>query len=448
MKYLNKLIAAFAFVITISGKSFAQDTIPMSFQEAVQMGLSQNIDYLKLLNQQEVLKVERLNAQLNHLPRLNLTNDNFRQIGQQFQQVEGELIVTNEINNIVSGRINANMPIFNGLRRTSETRAGKDWEDAGKFGLERARQEVMFNIAQQYLQVLLDEELYNIAVENLDNQKKQLEQIEGFVEAGLRTLSDLYNQRSEVARLETVAIDAKIQWESDLWELAETLQLGPNILPLPEQVALEKFESEWLNMPLNELYDVALEQRKDYGQQMYLERANKNLLASAKSAYMPQLNAFFNYSTFFTTLDDRTFRNQFFTIFPQRSFGFSLTVPIFNNFDNRAAVVRARVEFQNQQLDKSALERRISQEVKLAFENFKGAIRREEATRLQLEAAVEAQTVISERFRLGVSNFVDLSQANQQLVTAQSDHAQAQYSLFFQDLMLKFALGILEVAKN
>ena len=448
MKYLYKLIAAFAFVITISGKSFAQDTIPMSFQEAVQMGLSQNIDYLKLLNQQEVLKVERLNAQLNHLPRLNLTNDNFRQIGQQFQQVEGELIVTNEINNIVSGRINANMPIFNGLRRTSETRAGKDWEDAGKFGLERARQEVMFNIAQQYLQVLLDEELYNIAVENLDNQKKQLEQIEGFVEAGLRTLSDLYNQRSEVARLETVAIDAKIQWESDLWELAETLQLGPNILPLPEQVALEKFESEWLNMPLNELYDVALEQRKDYGQQMYLERANKNLLASAKSAYMPQLNAFFNYSTFFTTLDDRTFRNQFFTIFPQRSFGFSLTVPIFNNFDNRAAVVRARVEFQNQQLDKSALERRISQEVKLAFENFKGAIRREEATRLQLEAAVEAQTVISERFRLGVSNFVDLSQANQQLVTAQSDHAQAQYSLFFQDLMLKFALGILEVAKN
>ncbi|WP_291786537.1 TolC family protein [Cecembia sp.] len=448
MKYLYKSIAAFAFVITISGKSFAQDTIPMSFQEAVQMGLSQNIDYLKLLNQQEVLKVERLNAQLNHLPRLNLTNDNFRQIGQQFQQVEGELIVTNEINNIVSGRINANMPIFNGLRRTSETRAGKDWEDAGKFGLERARQEVMFNIAQQYLQVLLDEELYNIAVENLDNQKKQLEQIEGFVEAGLRTLSDLYNQRSEVARLETVAIDAKIQWESDLWELAETLQLGPNILPLPEQVALEKFESEWLNMPLNELYDVALEQRKDYGQQMYLERANKNLLASAKSAYMPQLNAFFNYSTFFTTLDDRTFRNQFFTIFPQRSFGFSLTVPIFNNFDNRAAVVRARVEFQNQQLDKSALERRISQEVKLAFENFKGAIRREEATRLQLEAAVEAQTVISERFRLGVSNFVDLSQANQQLVTAQSDHAQAQYSLFFQDLMLKFALGILEVAKN
>jgi len=443
MKYVFKLMACLVIGLLFFGKVVGQDTIPMSFQEAVQLGLSQNIDYLKLLNQQEVLKVERLNAQFNHLPRVNLTNDNFRQIGQQFQQVEGELIVTNEINNIVSGRINANMPIFNGFRRTNDTKAGRNLEDAGKFGIERAKQEVMFNIAQQYLQVLLDEELYNIALENLENQKKQLDQIEGFVEAGLRTLSDLYNQRSEVARLETVAIDAKIQWESDLWDLAEMLQLGPNILPKPEQVSLDKLESEWLGMGLGELYSIALGQRKDYGQLMLLESANKNLLASAKSAYLPQLNAFFNYSTFFTSLDDRTFSNQFFTIFPQRSFGVSLSVPIFNNFENRASVARSRVDFQNQQLDKLALERRITQEVKMAYENYRGAIRRESATRVQLEAAEEAQTVIAERFRLGVSNFVDLAQANQQLVTAQSDFAQAQYTLYFQELMLKFALGVL-----
>lgn len=443
MKHVFKLMASLVIGLLFLEKVVAQDTIPMSFQEAVQLGLSQNIDYLKLLNQQEVLKVERLNAQFNHLPRVNLTNDNFRQIGQQFQQVEGELIVTNEINNIISGRINANMPIFNGFRRTNDTKAGRNLEDAGKFGIERAKQEVMFNIAQQYLQVLLDEELYNIALENLENQKKQLEQIEGFVEAGLRTLSDLYNQRSEVARLETVAIDAKIQWESDLWDLAEMLQLGPNILPKPEQVSLEKLESEWLGMGLGELYAIAMGQRKDYGQLMLLESANKNLLASAKSAYLPQLNAFFNYSTFFTSLDDRTFSNQFFTIFPQRSFGVSLSVPIFNNFENRASVARSRVDFQNQQLDKLALERRITQEVKMAYENYRGAIRRESATRVQLEAAEEAQTVIAERFRLGVSNFVDLAQANQQLVTAQSDFAQAQYTLYFQELMLKFALGVL-----
>lgn len=423
----------------------AQDTLKLNFQEAVQIGLRQNIDYKKLENQQEVLRIERLNAQMSHLPKVNLTNDNFRQIGQQFQQVEGELIVTNQVNNIVSGRLNATMPIFNGLRRINATQAGKLLEDAGSQALGRAKETVMFNVAQSYLQVLLDEQLYLIAEQNLINQQNQLEQIEGFVEAGLRTLSDLYNQQAEVARLETVALDAKIQWETDLWALAEFLQLGPNAVPELEPVSLEKVDHELLTMPLNELYATAKMHRKDLKEQQLMESGNLKLLMAAKASYFPQLNAFFNYNTFFTTLDERTFSNQFFTIYPQRTVGFSLSLPIFNNFDNKATVARSKMQFYNQQLDKSALERKILQEVKLAYENYQASVKRGEATRIQLEAAREAQTAISERFRLGVSNFVDLAQANQQLVTAQSAAAQAKYTLYFQEIMLRFALGELDL---
>ncbi|MFC0264454.1 TolC family protein [Fontibacter flavus] len=423
----------------------AQDTLKLNFQEAVQIGLRQNIDYKKLENQQEVLRIERLNAQMSHLPKVNLTNDNFRQIGQQFQQVEGELIVTNQVNNIVSGRLNATMPIFNGLRRINATQAGKLLEDAGSQALGRAKETVMFNVAQSYLQVLLDEQLYLIAEQNLINQQNQLEQIEGFVEAGLRTLSDLYNQQAEVARLETVALDAKIQWETDLWTLAEFLQLGPNAVPELEPVSLEKVYHELLTMPLDELYATAKMHRKDLKEQQLMESGNHKLLMAAKASYFPQLNAFFNYNTFFTTLDERTFSNQFFTIYPQRTVGFSLSLPIFNNFDNKATVARSKMQFYNQQLDKSALERKILQEVKLAYENYQASVKRGEATRIQLEAAREAQTAISERFRLGVSNFVDLAQANQQLVTAQSAAAQAKYTLYFQEIMLRFALGELDL---
>jgi outer membrane protein TolC len=60
-------------------------------------------------------------------------------------------------------------------------------------------------------------------------------------------------------------------------------------------------------------------------------------------------------------------------------------------------------------------------------------------------AAKEAQLAISERFRLGLSNFVDLATANQQLVAAQADQAQSTYTLFFQEVLMKHALGTLEV---
>ncbi|MFD2200883.1 TolC family protein [Shivajiella indica] len=445
---MKKLLITSLILGAFIGEIKAQDTLRINFREAVQIGLNHNLTYQSLQNQQEVLKIEKKAAVLGHLPSLNLSNNTFRQIGQQFQQVEGELIVTTEANNIITANLNTNMPIFNGARRINTTRATHYFEEAGKYGLERAAQDVMFNVAQQYLQVLLDQELYRIALENLENQKKQLEQIEGFVQAGLRTLSDQYNQQSEVARLETVALNAKIQWETDAWVLAETLQLEPNVLPVVEPVSIVPMESEYFNMPLDELFDLALQRRKDFQQQQLMENGNKRMLAASKAAYYPQINAFFNYNTFYTSFDERSINAQLWQIFPQQSLGFSLNIPIFNNFNNKANVVRSKVQFHNQQLERMALERRIGQEIKLSYENYKAAIKREEATKVQLTAAVEAQSAISERFRLGVSNFVDLSQANQQLVTAQSDYAQALYTLFFQEIILRYALGVLEVGEQ
>lgn len=422
----------------------AQDTIPLTFEEAVVIGLKQQMDLKILENQQEVLRINTLNARLRQLPSVNIGNSIGRQVGQQFQQVEGELIVTNQINDRISSGLSSQVPVFTGFQRVNETKASRYFEEAGKFGLSRATEEVKFTIAQQYLQALLDEQLYIIAKENLKNQKRQLEQIEGFVEAGLRTLSDQYNQQSEVARLETVALNAKIQWETNLWILAETLQLEPNTLPRLQAVDLKQIRNEWLGMDLPELYEQALQQRKDFRQQQLLEQGNQRLLVAAKGSRYPQLSAFFNYNTFFTSLDERTIRDQLLTVYPQRIFGLNLSIPIFNNFDNKAAINRSRVNMMNQKLERKALERKISQEVKLALENYKGALQRQASTALQLQAATQAQEAISERFRLGVSNFVDLAQANQQWVTAQSDHVQAQYTLYFQEIILNYAMGSIQ----
>lgn len=442
---MNKLLFTVLILLAFVSELEAQDTLKLDFRKAVEIGLQQNLAYKQLKNQQDVLKRQKQAAYMGHLPSLNINNSAFRQIGQQYQQVEDELIVTNVANNIINSSLSSNMPIYNGGRRINNTQASRFFEEAGENRLERASEEVMFNIGRQYLQVLLDKELYKIALENLENQKRQLEQIEGFVDAGLRTLSDQYNQQSEVARLETVALNAKIQWETDAWTLAETLQLGPNVIPDLEEVSLNPGQSEYLSMTVDQLYAIAIQNRKDYEAQKLLESANKKMIAVSRSFMYPQVGAFFSYSTFFTSLDSRSISMQLWQVYPQQTIGVSLNIPIFNNYVNKLNVTRSKVEFYNQQLEKSALERRIAQEIKLAYENYKASIKREEATKVQLAAAVEAQTAIAERFRLGVSNFVDLATANQQLVRGQADYAQAQYTLFFQEVILRYQLGVLEV---
>ena len=424
--------------------SQAQDTLLLTFEEAVEIGLQRNQTYQIRQNEQDLLKMEKKAATAAFFPRVNINNSFSQQSGQQSQLVEGEYIFTTISNQRISSGLSAELPIYSGGRISHRRQAAGLLEEAGQYNLERGSQEVVFQVAQQFLQVLLDEELYRLALQNLENQKEQLRQIEGFVEVGLNTLSDQYNQQSEVARLETVALNAQIQLETDLWQMAELLQLEPGVLPQLSPVNITApQQSDFLALGPEALYELAFENRKDYKAQQLSELAGRKLLSASRAGFFPQVGAFFNYSSFYTSLDQRAFSDQFLNIYPQMSVGVGLSIPIFNNFNNKLNVARSTLDLKNRQLELQAVERSLHQETKLAYENYHGAIRRQASTQIQLDAAAEAQLAIHEKFKLGLANFVDLAQANQQLATAQSDHAQATYTLYFQEILMKYTLGLL-----
>lgn len=426
------------------GKLQAQDTIPMNFEMAVELALTKNLDYRIQENNMSILQKEKQMAMFSHLPSVGVSSNFLRQTGQQFQQIEGEIVVTNVTNKIMTGNLNVNMPIFNSGRRILDTQSAVLALEAGEKGLNRAKQQVIFDVSRRYLQVLLDQELVRIAGENLENQKQQLVQIEGFVDAGLRTISDLYNQQSEVARLESVKVDAEIQYENDLWLLTEYLQLAPGLVPVIEAVAPIREVSSFEGLDLTQLYDLAKSNRQDLTQQTLLANSFKKDMQAIKAMYFPRLNAFYNYNTFFTSLDERSLREQFLRIYPQNTLGIGLTIPIFTNFQSRLDMGRSRVAYENQVLQKESIDRKVYQEVKLSYQNYLAALRKEKNAQVQVLAAVEAFKAVNERFRLGLSSFVDVSTANQTMVRAQADQAQAVYTLYFQEVLMKFALGTLE----
>jgi outer membrane protein len=422
----------------------AQDTIPLNFQQAVEIALTKNLEFAILENNMEVLRKQKQVAVLSHLPSVGMTTNLVRQSGQQFQQVEGEIVVTNVTNDIVSSNFGMNLPVFNSGRRILDTQSAKLALEAGEKGLERAKQQVVFDVSRRYLQVLLDHELLRIAKQNLDNQKNQLIQIEGFVEAGLRTISDRYNQQSEVARLESVLVDAEIQLENDLWSLSEYLQLEAGIVPALEILDPIRERNLEDGLDLMQLFDLAKKNRQDLKQQELLSTSLKKDFQAEKSMYFPQVNAFYSYNTFFTSLDSRSLREQLLQIYPQNTFGLSMSIPIFSNFEARLNTSRSKVNYENQLLQRESIERKVFQEVRLAHQNYQAAIRKEYNTKAQVLAAEEAFVAVNERFRLGLSSFVDIATANQTRVRAKADQAQATYTLYFQDLLMKYALGTLE----
>lgn len=428
----------------VIGNVKAQDTIPLNFEMAVELALTKNLDYRIMDNNMSILQKEKQVAMFSHLPSVGVSSNFLQQTGQQFQQIEGEIVVTNVSNDIMTGNLNFNMPLFNSGRRILDTQSANLALQAGEKGLMRAKQQVIFDVSQRYLQVLLDQELLRIAGENLDNQKQQLAQIEGFVDAGLRTISDLYNQQSEVARLESVKVDSEIQLQNDLWLLSEYLQLAPGVVPAIESVELIRGIGSFDGLDMVQLYELATSNRQDLSQQFLLATSFKKDMQALKAMFFPRLNAFYNYNSFFTSLDSRSLREQFLRIYPQNTVGIGLVIPIFTNFQARLEVTRSRAAYENQLLRKESVERKVYQDVKLAHQNYSAALRKEKNSQVQVLAAEEAFKAVSERFRLGLSSFVDVSTANQTMVRAKADQAQAVYTLYFQEVLMKFALGTLE----
>lgn len=150
---MRKTLLLSCLLMVLAPYAEAQDTLFLTFEEAVEIGLRQNQHYRTKSNEQEVLKREKQAALLGHLPRVGINNSLSQQSGQQFQQVEGELIVTNVNNRRMSSGFYADLPLFQGGRLLNMTKATNLREEAGAYSLEREAQMVVFQIAEQYLQI-------------------------------------------------------------------------------------------------------------------------------------------------------------------------------------------------------------------------------------------------------------------------------------------------------
>jgi outer membrane protein len=96
-------------------------------------------------------------------------------------------------------------------------------------------------------------------------------------------------------------------------------------------------------------------------------------------------------------------------------------------------------------LTRKNIEYQIRNDVVRASRNYDGAKKAYVVTVDQLKAAEMAFGLETERYNLGVTNFVDFINANRVFVQAQTDKAQAEYRLLFQKVLLDYAVGTLKV---
>jgi outer membrane protein len=428
--------------ICIAYQGNAQDTLKLSFQEAVKIGLKNNVTLRQESNNLEVSLANRREAKALYAPGIGAFLNAQKLNGQQFDQVTGGVYRDNT--DIAGITLGGRYVLFDGLNRLYTNKQTQSQLESQQFLVNRTAQDIIYTIGAQFLQVLMDKEILRINRINLESQSTTLEQISGFVEAGTRSLSDQLDQEATVSQIEVEVIRAENNLRIDKAIFTQTLLLDPGI-------EIDATDPDWSfesilvqNYDLDSLYNQALASRPDYKKAIADQEAASASINMARSLHYPTLEFFGSVGSRYTSLAvQNDFLEQIFESNYVFNYGLELNIPIYQRNRATAQKVRAKMAFENSKLQEKDLRLMIFREVQTAYLNFLASKNEYLAAEKQFNAAQEAYNIQKERYEVGVGTLVELSRSTLTLVVGAGSRAQARYTLLFQKVILDYYTGLL-----
>lgn len=433
----------------------------LTFEEAIRLAMQNSVSLNQQRNNLANSQMQKTASMVAMGPSVSLNSTAIRIDGNSFNPNTGTVI--NGVRDNITGSLNANINLFSGFRAVNTMRQNTNLLDAQAYNVNRTMQDVINTLATQYLNVMLDVELLSIAKQNYEVQAKQLEQIKVQTELGARSPVDEYNQDATTRGAELLMVRAEIQLDNDKTLLAQTLLIDP----------FEDFSVETPSWDVNKIGSEVLDERElaeqaklhrgDYLRAVKQEEAQRFGMQSARGSMIPTLFAFGSYGSAYNfqhnvsdSISDglgnqianpskpRPFDEQFRQNNVSKQYGLQLTIPILNGFQNRSTHMQQKVLYENSQLNRKNVEYQIQNDVIRTVHNYRGARKAFNVSVQQLKAAELAFQLETERFNLGVTNFVDYVNANRNFMQAETDKARAEYNLVFQKILKEYAIGTLD----
>ncbi len=408
-----------ALGLVLAGSLWAQETPALTLTQAIQLAMEGNISLKKLSNVVYADRIGVKQAEANFLPNLTASvsaSSNYPKTGTGGKSV--------------SGSLNSGINLFNGFYDVARLDIAKYGWASDTASYSWNRQSIVYGTVSQFIQVVLDSEFIRIAKDNLKVQQDQLRQIEEFAKVGNRSKVDVYQQQTDLKQSELQLLQAQRNYAVSRYNLLQILGKQADsplqFKSLPIDTLLAQFSGQSPEISPRE----ALAERLDAVAQEYQVQAAQSQIRAAQSGYWPTISlsasAGSNYSSGFAGLG---FSDQFLDENPDLRVGLSFSLPIFDRFATKYGVEQSKIQLANQQLNLLDLNLQIGSQVQQAVLDYNTAVKQRESAHAQYEYAREALKISEERFRVGSSTYIELSQVRANYFNAAYQKASADYNL-------------------
>lgn len=448
MKRLFPQIIAitFSFLVLGLGTVLAQKT--WTLEECIVYALENNIQIKQSRLQTETADINLLQSKLDFAPSANMgTNLNYnwgRNIDPVTNIYNNEQTLNNNYN------LNGSLELFNGMQKWNTLRKSELDRTASQLLSEEMENDISLGLTGAYLNIIYNHELLNVAEQQVEVTRQQIERTNNLVEAGTLPRGDLLEIQAQGAQEETNLITAENNLSLAYLDLKQFLDI-PSETELEIDFPKIELTQDIQIIPSEQIYSNAVEIMPEIkGGEINLQSAER-AVKIAKGALYPSLSLNGGIGTNYNDKQKESFldpnslamsfgdqisnnRGEYVTV--------SLNIPIFNGYAAKSSVNRAKVQTIDYsfrlQLRKNELRKNIEQKYHDAIAAYKTY----NASKFSVESLSEAFKYTEEKFNVGMVNSVDYSLAKIKLTQAQSQFLQAKYDYIFKTKILDFYMGI------
>lgn len=428
------------FLLSLSTECAAKQ---WSLRDCIDYALANNIQLQKAKIKEYSALEDVKQSQAALLPSLNLStsqNVNYTPWPQQGRATVADGYVQSSVDKVYyngSYSLSGNWTVWNGNKNRNNVKLNKVAAEQARLDSATTANNVLEQIAQLYVQILYSNEAIAVTKESLKTSQTNEQRGKTMVEVGKMSKADLAQLTAQRAQDEYAIVEAESNLRNYKRQLKELLQITSDeefdvaVPSTTDDMALEAVPA------LNDVYAASLEQRPEIkNAKLGIESSDLGIKV-AKAGRMPTVSLNAGVMTSTSSMSNNAWGTQMKNNFSLGG-GVTVSIPLFDNRQTKTAVNKAKLQKQSYLLDLQDKQTTLYSTIENYWLQAVTNQNKFKAARVSTESAQASYELLSEQFKQGLKNTVELMTGKTNLLQAQQNELQSKYLAILNLNMLEF----------
>ena len=330
--------------------------------------------------------------------------------------------------------------VWNGGRNTNTIKLDRLAEQEAELSSRETANSIQERIAQIFSQILYLDESVKVNEQMLESSKKNEERGQEMLNVGKMSKADLAQLSAQRANDEYSIVESKTQLMNyklqmkQLLEITDETEFDVAVPEIGDEMILAAIPA------LQTVYEEALLSRPEIERSQLAVKGSEVSVSIAKAGWMPNVSVTGGVTTSTNSLSGTGWGSQFKSNV-NTQLGLGVSMPIYDGRSTKTAVNKAKIQQLQARLDLQDLQKTLYSDIQGYWINAVNNQEKYKAAKSSVESAQQSYDLLSEQFRLGLKNIVELLAGKDNLLNAQQNQLQSKYLTLYNQQMLAFYQG-------